>query len=96
MLFIQALSREPQVLKQGLLKLEEVIDRLEPLHTPVEAPGGSVLLRELANASHLPDATANPQATPLLHALSSCHAYIMMFFHVCRMGQVNIQNYCHI
>ena len=41
------LAHEPQVLKQGLLHLNEVLKGLEPLHRPVDAPGGSVLLREL-------------------------------------------------
>jgi E3 ubiquitin-protein ligase HUWE1 len=41
------LAHEPQVLKQGLLHLNEVLKGLEPLHKPVDAPGGSVLLREL-------------------------------------------------
>ncbi|XP_060080556.1 E3 ubiquitin-protein ligase HUWE1-like [Ylistrum balloti] len=85
------LSREPQVLKQGLLKLDEVLQSLETLHQPLEAPGGSVLLRELANVAHIPDAAQLPQNTPLLHALSSCHAYILMFVHVCRMGQTDIR-----
>lgn len=85
---LQTLSREPQVLRQGLLHLNEVLQELEPLHKPLEAPGGSVLLRELAGASQLADPTLSPQSTPLLHALSATHAYIMMFVHVCRMGQV--------
>ena len=38
------LAHKPQVLKQGLLHLNEVLKELEPLHRPVEAPGGSVLL----------------------------------------------------
>lgn len=88
---ILQLSREPQVLKQGLLKLDEVLQSLESLHKPLEAPGGSILLRELANVAHLPDAIQSPQSTPLLHALSSCHAYIMMFVHVCKMGQTDIR-----
>ena len=86
--FFQSLSKEPSVLKEGLVHLDEVLKQLEPLHQPLEAPGGSVLLRELANASQNPDATLSPTATPLLHALSSAHAYIMMFVHVCRIGQV--------
>ncbi|XP_046372246.1 E3 ubiquitin-protein ligase HUWE1-like isoform X1 [Haliotis rufescens] len=85
---ILSLSREPQVLKQGLLHLNEVLQKLEPLHKPLDPPGGSVLLRELASVANIPDATLSPQATPLLHALSAAHAYIMMFVHVCRMGQV--------
>lgn len=72
----------------GLTKLDEVLEKLSPLHRPLEAPGGSVLLRELASVASPTDATLSPQATPLLHTLSSCHAYVMMFVHVCRMGQV--------
>lgn len=68
--------------------MHEVLQRLEPLHNPLEPPGGSVLLHELANCAHIPDATLSPTATPLLHALAAAHAYIMMFVHVCRMGQV--------
>lgn len=95
---MQTLSREPQVMKQGLLHLTEVLQKLEPLHKPLGEPGGSVLLQELAAAASQPDATLSPQATPLLHALAAAHAYITMFVHVCRMGQVGSfevrSNYC--
>ena len=47
-----------------------------------------MLLRELANASQISDAILSAQATPLLHALSAAHAYITMFTHVCKVGQV--------
>ena len=89
----QTLSHEPQVLKQGLLHLNEVLQTLEPLHKFVDPPGGSVLLRELANASQNPDAILSAQATPLLHALSAAHAYITMFTHVCKVGKRIICNY---
>ncbi|KAK6177350.1 hypothetical protein SNE40_015469 [Patella caerulea] len=88
---ILTLSREPQVLRQGLLQLNEVLTSLEPLHKHLESPGGSVLLRELAGVSCSVDPTLSPQATPLLHALSAAHAYIMMFVHVCRLGQNDIR-----
>ncbi|XP_070192440.1 E3 ubiquitin-protein ligase HUWE1-like isoform X3 [Littorina saxatilis] len=88
---ILTLSREPQVMKQGLLHLNDVLQKLEPLHKPLGDPGGSVLLQELAAASSQPDATLSPQATPLLHALAAAHAYITMFVHVCRMGQNDIR-----
>ena len=45
------LAHEPTVLKQGLLCLSDVLKNLEPLHKPLEPPGGSVLLRELVNAT---------------------------------------------
>ncbi|GAB6020027.1 hypothetical protein CHUAL_014109 [Chamberlinius hualienensis] len=85
------LAHEPQVLKQGLLHLNKVLQQLEPLHCPVESPGGSVLLRELANAAAIPDAVGNPKATPLLHAMAAAHAYIMMFVQVCRTGQSDVR-----
>ena len=91
----QTLSHEPQVLKQGLLHLNEVLQTLEPLHKFVDPPGGSVLLRELANASQNPDAILSAQCTPLLHALSAAHAYITMFTHVCKVGQVRYKSTKH-
>ena len=85
----QTLSHEPQVLKQGLLHLNEVLQSLEPLHKFLDPPGGSVLLRELVNAPNSTDATLSPQATPLLHSIAAAHAYITMFTHVCKVGQVS-------
>ncbi|XP_032569605.1 E3 ubiquitin-protein ligase HUWE1 isoform X2 [Chiroxiphia lanceolata] len=88
---ILTLSHEPKVLQEGLVQLESVLSALEPLHRPIEAPGGSVLLRELAGAGAVPDATLSAQATPLLHALTAAHAFIMMFVHTCRVGQSEIR-----
>ncbi|KAM4879939.1 E3 ubiquitin-protein ligase HUWE1-like, partial [Sylvia borin] len=88
---ILTLSHEPKVLQEGLVQLEAVLSALEPLHRPIEAPGGSVLLRELAGAGAVPDATLSAQATPLLHALTAAHAFIMMFVHTCRVGQSEIR-----
>ncbi|XP_056366849.1 E3 ubiquitin-protein ligase HUWE1 [Oenanthe melanoleuca] len=88
---ILTLSHEPKVLQEGLVQLEAVLSALEPLHRPIEAPGGSVLLRELAGAGAVADATLSAQATPLLHALTAAHAFIMMFVHTCRVGQSEIR-----
>ncbi|XP_039631653.1 E3 ubiquitin-protein ligase HUWE1 isoform X3 [Polypterus senegalus] len=88
---ILTLSHEPKVLQEGLLQLDGILSSLEPLHRPIDAPGGSVLLRELANAGNVTDATLSAQATPLLHALTAAHAYIMMFVHTCRVGQSEIR-----
>uniref|UniRef100_A0A452VCY4 E3 ubiquitin-protein ligase HUWE1 n=1 Tax=Ursus maritimus TaxID=29073 RepID=A0A452VCY4_URSMA len=88
---ILTLSHEPKVLQEGLLQLDSILSSLEPLHRPIESPGGSVLLRELACAGNVADATLSAQATPLLHALTAAHAYIMMFVHTCRVGQVRIR-----
>ncbi|XP_023930490.1 E3 ubiquitin-protein ligase HUWE1 [Lingula anatina] len=89
---VLTLSHEPQVLKQGLLQLNEVLQSLEPLHKPLPPPGGSVLLRELVNSNNVLEAIHSASATPLLHAVSSAHAYIMMFVHVCRVGQSDIRS----
>ena len=88
-MILQTLSNEPQVLKQGLLHLNDVLWELKPLHTFLEPPGGSVLLHELANAQNVPDPMLSVQATPLLHFLSAAHAYVTMFTHVCKVGQVS-------
>ncbi|XP_031748032.1 E3 ubiquitin-protein ligase HUWE1 isoform X5 [Xenopus tropicalis] len=88
---ILTLSHEPKVLQEGLLQLDSILSSLDPLHRPIEAPGGSVLLRELACAGNVADATLSAQATPLLHALTAAHAYIMMFVHTCRVGQSEIR-----
>ncbi|GFW06187.1 e3 ubiquitin-protein ligase HUWE1 [Trichonephila clavipes] len=85
------LAHEPQVLKQGLLHLNEVLQSLEYLHRPVDPPGGSVLLEELISAPNVNDATLSAQSTPLLHYMSAAHAYIIMFIHVCRTGQSDIR-----
>nr|XP_049610449.1 E3 ubiquitin-protein ligase HUWE1 isoform X8 [Syngnathus scovelli] len=88
---ILTLSHEPKVLQEGLCQLDTILSSLEPLHRPIEVPGGSVLLRELANAGHVADATLSARATPLLHALTAAHAYILMFVHTCRVGQSEIR-----
>ncbi|KAM4662647.1 E3 ubiquitin-protein ligase HUWE1 [Discoglossus pictus] len=88
---ILTLSHEPKVLQEGLLQLDSILSSLDPLHRPIEAPGGSVLLRELACAGNVADATLSAHATPLLHALTAAHAYIMMFVHTCRVGQSEIR-----
>lgn len=75
-------------MQEGLCQLDSILSALEPLHRPIEEPGGSVLLRELASAGHVTDTTLSARATPLLHALTAAHAYILMFVHTCRVGQV--------
>ena len=91
------LAHEPQVLKEGLASLNEVLKNLEPLHQPLEPPGGSVLLRELVNSTtsfpvNGEAATTNPQATPLLHHMAAAHAFIQMFVTVNRTGQNDIRH----
>ncbi|XP_064483541.1 E3 ubiquitin-protein ligase HUWE1-like isoform X1 [Ornithodoros turicata] len=84
------LAHEPEVLQQGLSHLRTVLGTLDPLHKPLESPGGSVLLEELLASGA--DATEKAGSSPLLHAMSATHAYIVMFVHVCRTGQSEIRS----
>jgi len=85
---VQTLTHDNQVLKQGLIHLNNLLASVEPLTKFVEAPGGSVLLREYANVCHLPDPLQSAQATPLLHRLSAVHSFVNVFTYVCKVGQV--------
>lgn len=86
------LAHEPKVLKVGLNHLGQVLHALKPLCSNLEKPGGSILLRELANAPNLETAFTNVSATPLLHAMTAAHGLVLMFVHVCRTGQSDIRN----
>ncbi|XP_015788441.1 E3 ubiquitin-protein ligase HUWE1 isoform X3 [Tetranychus urticae] len=94
---LQVLTYEREVLKLGLTNLNEVLISLKPLHQPLPAPGGSVLLEELVQATSKAQGTGcdplqSASLTPLLHHMSAAHAYIIMFVHVCRTGQPEIRN----
>lgn len=89
---LQSLAHEPQVLKVSLEQLAAVVDQLEPLQSHWEQSQGSVLLRELANCKNIESAFSNASETPLLHAMSAVHGYVVMLVHVCRTGQTEIRN----
>lgn len=89
---LQSLAHEPQVLKVSLEQLASVVDQLEPLQSHWEQSQGSVLLRELANCKNIDVAFSNATETPLLHAMSAVHGYVVMLVHVCRTGQSEIRN----
>lgn len=99
------LAHEAQVLQQGLSHLGAVLASLEPLHKPLDPPGGSVLLEELLGALAASQGASGSeggegaaatvttqQQSPLLHAMAATHAYIVMFVHVCRTGQSEIRS----
>ena len=83
---------EPRVVEEGLKQLSLCLKAVEKIYEPLPPPGGSVLLSEMANAvggTHtVAEVIANPSATPLLHSLTSVQAYIKVFVHMCRIGQV--------
>lgn len=86
------LAHEPAVLQTGLEQLSSVVDKLKPLLGHLERNrGGSVLLTELSNCPSIENAFLNAAHTPLLHAMSSVHGYVVMLVHVCRTGQTDIR-----
>lgn len=80
------------MLQVALEQLASVVEQLEPLQSHWEKPQGSVLLRELANCKNINTAFSNASETPLLHAMSAVHGYVVMLVHVCRTGQNEIRN----
>lgn len=86
------MAREPRVLKEGLKQLNLHLQQLEPLYISERPSGSSVLLHELASAPNLETAFSTWKSTPLLHAMSACHGYVVMFVQVCRTGQVCFNN----
>jgi E3 ubiquitin-protein ligase HUWE1 len=82
------LAHEPQVLKQGLVLLNESMEKLQSsIYNPSENTDLSIC-HEVVSASKPDKAMHSPQQTPLLHAVTAVHAYITMFLYVCRSGQV--------
>ena len=77
------------MLKEGLKHLNSVLDTLEGFYKFMDPPGGSILIKELVAAQcDDVDPTLVYSATPLLHGLTQVHAYVAMFSHVCKVGQV--------
>lgn len=62
-----------------------------PLMNHQEHTSSSVLLKELANCQDINHAFTNAHYTPLLHAMSAVHGYVVMLVHVCRSGQSDIR-----
>ncbi|RWS15637.1 E3 ubiquitin-protein ligase HUWE1-like protein, partial [Dinothrombium tinctorium] len=94
---ILSLAHEREVLKESLKFLNNVLENLQDLYRPLDPPGGSVLLEELVQATIKSqgsdtDPLQSSALTPLLHGMSAAHAYISMFAHVCRTGQVDLRN----
>ena len=82
------LSHESQVLKTGRTLLNDVLTSLEPMISRSDDSPVSMLLHEVALSGRPQQAMASMQQTPLLHGIVAAHAYISMFLHVCKVGQV--------
>lgn len=89
---LQMLSHEAQVLKQGLTLLGDVLTTLVPRITRSAESPVSILLHEVALSGRPQQAMASMQLTPLLHGIVAVHAYVGMFLHVCKVGQVRRLN----
>ncbi|RWS28597.1 E3 ubiquitin-protein ligase HUWE1-like protein, partial [Leptotrombidium deliense] len=92
-----SLAHEREVLKESLKNLHSVLESLQELCRPLDPPGGSVLLEELLQGTVKAltsgtDPLQSSTLTPLLHGMSAAHAYISMFAHVCRTGQLELRN----
>lgn len=85
------LTHEPQVLQVALEQLSSIVEQLKPLMNHQEHTSSSVLLKELANCQDINHAFTNAHYTPLLHAMSAVHGYVVMLVHVCRSGQSDIR-----
>lgn len=70
--------------------MNNLLISLEPMNKFIEAPGGSVLLREYASACHLMDPLQSAIATPLLHRLAAVHSFVNVFTYVCKVGQASV------
>lgn len=79
------------MLQVALEQLSTVVEQLTPLMNHQEHSSNSVLLKELANCQDINHAFTNAIYTPLLHAMSAVHGYVVMLVHVCRSGQSDIR-----
>lgn len=83
----QMLSQESKVFEEGLNQLSDLMDQVDQLYSGVST-SGSVLLHELAAADNPLEALYDSTQTPIVHAMSSVHAYINVFVHLSRGAQV--------
>ena len=81
------LSAEPRVFTEGLEQLDELTDHLETLYAGTTTHG-SVLLHELASTDNPIEALYDATQTPIVHAMSSIHAFITVFVYLTRAAQV--------
>ncbi|MBN3301500.1 HUWE1 ligase, partial [Amia calva] len=95
------------VSQKGLLPLVSILGLPNlPIDFPTSAACQAVagVCKSILTLSHEPKvlqeglcqlegilSSLEPHATPLLHALTAAHAYIMMFVHTCRVGQSEIR-----
>ena len=81
------LAQDSRVFKEGLTQLNLQVDKLNLIYTRSENQG-SALLHELASAEVPLEALYDYKQTPIVHAMSTTHAYVNVFIFICRGAQV--------
>ena len=82
-LFPQNIAHEGQLLEEALTQFQAVLLELVPFMNAPEEAKGSVMLQELESAP-----SSSPSSSPLLCRLTAMGAYIQLFIHLVKSGQV--------
>ncbi|XP_065656940.1 E3 ubiquitin-protein ligase HUWE1 isoform X2 [Hydra vulgaris] len=88
---INLLAQDSRVFKEGLTQLNSQINELNSIYTQSESQG-SALLHELASTEVPLEALYDYKKTPVVHAMSTTHAYVNVFIFICRGAQADIRN----
>ncbi len=88
---MQNLTHEKTIFTSCLTKLKEIIEKLDPLFNGNKPFEGSVLLEDLIQSLGSKKGASQNFISPILQSMSSVHAYIVMFVHICRTGQGDIR-----
>lgn len=85
------MTHEKTIFTSCLTKLKEIIEKLDPLFNGNKSFEGSVLLEDLIQSLSSKKSASQNFFSPILQSMSSVHAYIVMFVHICRTGQGDIR-----
>lgn len=88
---MQNLTHEKTIFTSCLTKLKEIVEKLDPLFNGNKSFEGSVLLEDLIQSLGSKKNVSQNYVSPILQSMSSVHAYIVMFVHICRTGQGDIR-----
>ncbi|XP_055907075.1 E3 ubiquitin-protein ligase HUWE1 [Eupeodes corollae] len=85
------LAHETKVIEVAIEQLSQVVEKLNPLVVHMNSPEKSILLKELTNCPRMEAGFSNADYTPLLHAMSAVHGYVVMLVHICRSSQNDVR-----
>lgn len=89
---IMILSRNQCVLSACCARIQPVLKRLDRMHNVSEQPRTSLLVEELAASDDPFDALTNPDKSPMLHSLTSVHAYVITMMNTCKQSIAEARN----